>query len=268
MKAEDFSSGTGNRLELKAPLMEATILSRPNRYVAELQLPSGDQVRGHVPVGGRIGGLTLDGLPVLISGPYVGRATDYTVEAIGSHYDRDHRDFQWIGINQTASNRYVGSLLKAGLLPKLASDGLLDSLKAEQKLGGKRIDFAAGKGDPQELWVEVKTPLIELNTELDSDLPIKTDFAQGGPSNRMPEQFEELAKIAEAGGRVVFLGVFGYSTLATVSSRERYLKNLNLDGLVDRGVELGMEFAELELAVDRTGVELRAYRTLFGGRAK
>lgn len=266
MKAEVFHTSAGGKLELKTPLGEALILSRPNRYVAELRLPDGSQVRGHVPVGGRIGGLTLDGLPALISGPYVGRATDYTVEAIGSHYSRENINFQWIGINQTASNRYVGSLLRAGLLPDLANDKLIPSLKSEQKLGGKRIDFAAGKGDPSELWIEVKTPLIELNTELDSDLPIKTDFADGAPSARMPEQFEELAKIAKAGGRVVFLGVFGYSTLATVDSQERYRKNLNLDGLVDRGVELGMEFAELELSVNKSGVEFRAYRALFGGR--
>lgn len=254
------------KLVFDEPLTEALLIERPNRYVAEVALfRDGTVQRAHVPVGGRIGGLTLDGLPCLISGPYPGRSTDYTVEAVGSHFDRDDIDFQWIGINQTASNRYVGSLLKAGLLPKLASDRLLGSLKPEQKLGGKRIDFAAGKGDPKELWIEVKTPLIELNTELDSDLPIRTDFADGGPSNRMPEQFEELAKISKAGGRVVFLGAFGYSTLATVSSRERYLKNLNLDGLVDRGVELGMEFAELELEVDRSGLKLRAYRSLFGG---
>lgn len=256
----------GSTLRFPEPLIEAQLIERPNRYVAETALfADGTVQRAHVPVGGRIGGLTLDGLPCLLSGPYEGRSTDYTVEAIGSHFDRSDLDFQWIGINQTASNRYVGSLLKAGLLPKLTDGFRLSTLKPEQKLGGKRIDFSLGGSEPAEqLWIEVKTPLIELNTELDGSLPIKTDFAEGAPSGRMPEQFEELAKIVEAGGRVIFLGVFGYSTLATVNTSERYRNNLNLDGLVDRGLKLGMEFAELEFAVESSGLKLRAHRKLFG----
>ncbi len=253
-------------LVLNERLIEAQLIERPNRYVAEVALFSDGTVqRAHVPVGGRIGGLTLDGLPCLISGPYEGRSTDYTVEAIGSHFDKDDFDFQWIGINQTASNRYVAAFLKAGVLPKLTRDLPPRSLKSERELGAKRIDFSMGMGDPTELWIEVKTPLIELSTEFDSKLPVKTDFAPGAPSARMPEQFEALAEELKRGSRVVFLGVYGYSTMGKVSSRDRYRANLNLDGLVDRGLELGMDFAELELIVTPESITVGAYRELFSG---
>ena len=78
----EFSKSEGRRLTFAHPLTEARIINRPNRYVAYAEL-NGEEVRCHTPVGGRIGGLTLDGLPCLLSGPYEGRATDYTVEAIG-----------------------------------------------------------------------------------------------------------------------------------------------------------------------------------------
>lgn len=255
------SSGT---LFFDSPLTEALLIERPNRYVAQVALADGTVHRSHVPVGGRIGGLTLDGLPCLISGPYEGRTTSHTVEAIGSHFDRNHAQFQWIGINQTASNRYVGGLLRAGLLPELLDGIPSDTVQAERKLAGKRIDFSVGRADPPELWVEVKTPLISLDTPLDSELLIKTDFSDGGPSARMPEQFIELAKELKRGSRVVFLGVFGYSRQDHLNAEARYRLNLNLDGLVDRGLELGMEFGELELSMEPWGIRSRGYRKLFG----
>ena len=56
------------KLVFDEPLTEAHLIERPNRYVAEVALlRDGTVQRAHVPVGGRIGGLTLDGLPCLIS---------------------------------------------------------------------------------------------------------------------------------------------------------------------------------------------------------
>lgn len=262
--AVDFHlDGASESLVYDSPLLEAQIIERPNRYVAQVAAPDGTVHRCFVPVGGRIGGLTLDGLPCLLSGPYAKGATSHTVEAIGSHYDRNHEDFQWIGINQGASNRYVGSLLAADLLPGLSRGIPRDTLRRERKLAGKRIDFSLGAGDPPELWIEVKTPLISVLAELDSSIPIKTDFGGGAPSQRMPEQFLELAKDRAKGSRVVFLGVFGYRLSSTVSREERFRANLNLDGLVDRGLELGMEFGELELSQDARGLKSRGYHRLF-----
>jgi len=256
--------GPSKTLLFDSPLKEAQIIERPNRYVAQVAMPDGTVHRSFVPVGGRIGGLTLDDLPCLLSGPYSKGATSHTVEAIGSHYDRSHPDFQWIGINQGASNRYVGALLAADLLPGLSQGIPRDTLRKERRLGGKRIDFSLGEGERPELWIEVKTPLIALAAPLDSAISVKTDFGPGVPSKRMPEQFVELAKDRAKGSRVVFLGVFGYESRLTVSREERYLANLNLDGLVDRGLELGVEFGELELEQSALGLKSRGYRRLFG----
>lgn len=253
---------SSSSLLFEEPLLEVELIERPNRYVAQLALPDGTVQRGHVPVGGRIGGLTLDGLPALVSGPYSGRSTDYTVEAIGSHYEQSHPQFQWIGINQTASNRYVESLLRAGLLPELTGELPLHSLRAERILGGKRIDFSLGESDPAELWIEVKTPLISLTAPLASAIPVKLDYGKGAPSQRLPEQFDELAKIRRAGSRAVLLGVFGYATRGQASAEARYLANLNLEGLAQLAAGVGIELWELELEVSRECLRLSGYREL------
>lgn len=251
-------------LILSSPLLEAVIIERPNRYVAEVAtISDGVVYRAYVPVSGRIGGLTLDGLPCLLSGPHVNRSTEYTVEAIGSCYSQDDIDFQWIGINQTASNSYVESFLKAGLLSKLAGDLDVRTLKREQKLGAKRIDLTLGIAEPADLWIEVKTPLISLATEIDSDVPIKTDYSSAPPSSRMPEQFEELAKLRRLGRRVVLLGVFGYNGWGYSNYADRFKANLNLDGLVDSGLELGFEFAQIELEYTPERIKLTRYTKLF-----
>lgn len=262
-----FSHSGEETLLFDNPLATVKIINRPNRYVAILEFPDGTSVRGHVPVGGRIGGLTLDGLPALVSGPYAERSTEYTVEAIGSHLSTDDANFQWIGINQTASNSYMKAFLASGLLEGItdptAEDAELSGLKSEVKLDGSRIDFfLPGRGDSN-LWIEVKTPLIELSTSVDSLIPMKTDFGKGAPSGRLPEQMEKIcAEIKSGRHRAVLLGVFGYA-LDDTTAEERYLANLNLDGWVERGKPLGLEFWEVNVAVSPEGVKLKSYQRLF-----
>lgn len=245
-------------------LISAKILERPNRYVARVALPTGIEARAHVPVGGRIGGLTLDGLPCLLSGPYGGRSTDYTVEAIGSHYDRSHSDFQWIYIDQTAANRHFKSAAAACELDGIfGSSSAISEVKGEVKLEAKRIDFYLPDG-PQDppLWLELKTPLISLDTVLDPTIPLKV-FPSAAPSQRMPQQFEALARRKALGDRVAFLGVFGYKPSSVSSPEARFLANLNLDGLVDKGVALGMEFWQLQWRMDENSLEVESLQRLF-----
>lgn len=264
MALELLEAGNTGKFRWSQELIGARILERPNRYVARVALADGAEARAHVPVGGRIGGLTVDGLPCLLSGPYVGRSTDYTVEAIGSHYDRSHADFQWIYINQTAANRHFNSLAVAGELDGIfgASSNIAEP-KREVKLEAKKIDFWLPAGSQRApIWLELKTPLISLDTVLDPTIPIKI-FSSGAPSQRMPEQFEALAKRRPLGERVVFLGTFGYDHSSASSPETRFLANLNLDGLVNKGLGLGMEFWQLQWRMDETSLEVERLQRLF-----
>lgn len=131
-----------------ARLKEGTVVSRPNRFIM-LVRGEGRVLRCHCPTTGRLGDLKLAGLRCLYStSDSPGRKTSHTVEAISTSGGRG-----WIGINQTAVNRYFEFFLKDGSLSKMASG----EVRREVRLGRSRIDFLVGG-----TYVEVKTPLITL----------------------------------------------------------------------------------------------------------
>lgn len=111
----------------------------------------GRTLRCHCPATGRLGDLDPKGLPCLYStATNIKRKTAYTVEAISiSPGGRK----SWVGINQTAANRYFEFFLESGALSRMAKG----DLRREVKLGGSRIDFLVG-----DTYIEVKTPLTTL----------------------------------------------------------------------------------------------------------
>ncbi len=135
--------------EFANPLKEGTILSRPNRFIMFVRAGN-ETLRCHCPTTGRLGDLELEGLRCLYStSTSKARKTGYTVEAISSSHAGGH----WIGINQTAANRYFEFFLKNGALGRLARG----AVQREVRLGRSRIDFLVGNA-----YIEVKTPLIML----------------------------------------------------------------------------------------------------------
>jgi len=131
------------------PLKQGRVISRPNRFI--MLVRAGNRtLRCHCPTTGRLGDLKLSGLPCLYSAARSeSRKTAYTVEAISTSPAAGH----WIGINQTAANRYLEFLLMQRALKHLASG----PVQREVKLGKSRIDFLVGN-----TYIEVKTPLTTL----------------------------------------------------------------------------------------------------------
>ena len=140
---------TSPTFKFPEPLEEGTIVSRPNRFIM-LVRAKGSTLRCHCPTTGRLGDLELEGLPCLYSASASPkRKTGHTVEAISTSRTRR----EWVGINQTASNRYFEFFLRNGALSRLAEG----EVRREVRLGKSRIDFLVG-----DAYVEVKTPLITL----------------------------------------------------------------------------------------------------------
>jgi len=111
----------------------------------------GRTLRCHCPTTGRLGDLELKGLPCLLSLARTGgRKTAHTVEAISTSPASTD---SWVGINQTAANRYIEFFLKSGSLSRMATG----AVQREVRLGRSRIDFLVG-----DTYIEVKTPLITL----------------------------------------------------------------------------------------------------------
>lgn len=59
----------GDRMMFGRPLTRPRILRRPNRFIMEVDLGEGQTTLAHCPSTGSIGGISLDGLPCLLSGP-------------------------------------------------------------------------------------------------------------------------------------------------------------------------------------------------------
>jgi sugar fermentation stimulation protein A len=131
------------------PLRRGIVLSRPNRFIMLVDA-GGKTLRCHCPTTGRLGDLKLAGLPCLYSmSTSAARKTEATVEAISTSTAED----AWVGINQTAANRYFEFFLRNGMLSRLAKG----TVQREVRLGKSRIDFLVGNA-----YIEVKTPLITL----------------------------------------------------------------------------------------------------------
>eukprot|EP00727_Mastigamoeba_balamuthi_P014486 m51a1_g9662 hypothetical protein (297) ;mRNA; r:1224510-1225400 len=146
------------------PLTEGLIDSRPNRFIV-LATPEGASkpVRCHCPCTGRIGTLRLPGRACLLSRSSSSgkRATDWTVEAVAFNGG-------WLGVNQTAVNRYVEHYLRSGQLPRLlpppAEGSAGNAVQRERRVGQSRLDFEVGTAGGT-LLIEVKTPLELLPPE-------------------------------------------------------------------------------------------------------
>lgn len=234
-----------------SPLIEAVAINRPNRFILEAEV-NGQQVRCHCPVSGRIGGLTLDGLPVLISGPYTGRGTDYTVEAVGLEYDQASPTFQWIGINQGGCNRVVEKLLKDRTLISAFPVGNPTEVRREKKLATSRIDFLVR----EKTFLEVKMPLLDIHAHRDPAVP-KKDFAPGNPSERLPKQLKAMTDAIASGYRGAMLVCFQYQNNSGTSLEEQLHSNIFPDADMRAAKAAGLEQWVCELEFTRQDIRFK-----------
>jgi sugar fermentation stimulation protein A len=133
---------TGHPLaRLRRTPLRARFLARPNRFVAEVELPGGRAALAHLPNPGRLTGTLTPRCTVLLDGPCDGRRCAYTVVAA-------REGPTWVGTVTTYANRVFPALWHGGLFPELAGS----ALAAEVVHGRSRFDFAVDGA-----FVEVKS---------------------------------------------------------------------------------------------------------------
>lgn len=234
-------------------LTRATVMARPNRFIVEARLENGEEVRAHCPVSGRIGGLTLDNLPILISGPYENRGTTHTVEAFAME-DEASSTFQWIGINQSRGNAVVEHFLKRGVLSEAFPAANESTVRREKKLLSSRIDFLIdGK-----TFLEVKTPLLSIHAHRPLSVPIK-DFGAGSPSDRLPKQLADMSAAIQEGYEGAMVVVFQYSNTAGTTWKDQLESNIFPSDL-QLAREAGLKIWGLELSFTETGIDFVSLR--------
>lgn len=230
------------------PLVQARIVNRPNRFIVWAEL-DGQVVKCHCPVSGRIGGLTLDGLQCLLSGPHEGRGTAYTVEAIALEPEISPT-FQWIGVNQTRCNAVVEELLKANALAAGFPVANPSEVRREKALGASRIDFLV-KG---QTFIEVKMPLLVVHAVTPDTVPVKV-FPPGNPSERLPKQMRDMTAAIATGMRGAMVVVFQYSNTKGTTLEEQVHSNIFPDEALQAAKAAGLEqwICTLEFTRDHIG---------------
>ena len=127
---------------------EAVFLSRPNRFVAEVEL-EGKQETVHVKNTGRCRELLLPGARVILSaGEGSGRKTAWDLVTVWKP------GLGWVNIDSQAPNRVVREWLDRGGIPGLTC------IRPEYPYGASRVDFCLEQGEKR-ILLEVKGCTLE-----------------------------------------------------------------------------------------------------------
>jgi len=134
-------------------LYPGTLLKRYKRFLADIELDSGEIVTAHCPNTGPMTGVCHIGGRVMVShSDNPKRKLAYTWELA----EVNDTVPTWVGANTALPNRVVKSVLEAHLLPEL---GNYTDIRSEVKYGRdrkSRIDFLlTGEGD-RPIYIEVK----------------------------------------------------------------------------------------------------------------
>ncbi len=163
----------------KIIMIKGTLIKRYKRFLADIELSSGEIVTAHCPNSGKLLGMP-ESSPVLLTDHGLGgtRKLRYTLQWF--------QDVQtWVGANTHDANRLVEQFLRQSRIPECAGYPLI---RREVKYGeNSRIDFLLEDG-MQKLYLEVKS--VHMNRDGIACFP-------DCPTERGAKHMRELSKIID-----------------------------------------------------------------------
>ncbi len=134
-------------MRFDAPLIEATLLRRYKRFLADMRLQDGRELTVHCANPGRMDGCREPGSPCLLSDSRnPRRKLRYTWELVRT-------PATWVGVNTHRANAVAREAIEAGAIPELAG---YPELRAEVAYGERsRVDLLLSRGETR-CYVEVK----------------------------------------------------------------------------------------------------------------
>ena len=174
------------------PLLRGTLISRYKRFLADVELDSGETVTAHCANSGSMLSVNEPGSEVFLSpARNLDRKLKYTWEMI-----RVGRTL--VGINTSLPNGLVEEAVLDGTIVELGGYG---SLRREIKYGkNSRIDLLLEDIDKKKCYVEVKN--VTMKRDLSKDAPV--EFPDGVTA-RGAKHLVELADMVAAGHRAVMM---------------------------------------------------------------
>ncbi len=177
-------------MRFQTPLEPGVLIRRYKRFLADVQLPGGQEVVAHCANPGRMTGLAEPGMRIWVepnNDPKKKlRFAWRLVELPGGHF---------ACIDTAAANRVIGEALKAEQIHGLTG---YDSILPEQRYGEKsRIDFLLRSSGYLDAYVEVKSVTLCRHAGLAEFPDTRTE--------RGARHLFELAEMARSGQRAVLL---------------------------------------------------------------
>lgn len=177
-------------MQYSSPLIQATLIKRYKRFLADIRFQSGEVLTIHCPNPGAMTGLDEPGATIWVSDSNnPKRKLRYTFEL----YQSDATHGQKVGINTMIANKLAREAMESGHLPQL---GTITAIRPEVKYGSNsRVDFVVENVTGQSIFVEVKNVHLQRTPYLHEFPDCKT--ARG------KKHLEELTKIVESGSRAM-----------------------------------------------------------------
>ena len=220
------------------------IISRPNRFIMNVRIGE-DVVKCHCPTTGKIGNISLAGLPCLLSSSTdKNRKTLHTVEAISVD-----NTVSWAGINQNAVNRYIEFFFKNELLEGIVANG--HKVLREQRIGDSKLDFKI-----ENTYIEVKMPLMYLPCATSNMNEISQRRIM--LFERFVRHINELGSCLKNSGTAVMITCFMYDApmfqIPPMSERNKVIADA-----VFQAVSSGVKMWQVNLGIDKESVRLIKY---------
>jgi len=140
------------------PLLGGILLKRYKRFLADIQLNSGEIITAHCPNTGPMTGVCQVGAPVQVS------RSDNPQRKLAYTWEMIQINQIWIGINTNLPNKVIKIALENKIFPQLANDYTI--VKSEVPYGENkksRIDFLLTSDDQKPIYLEVKNTTFALD---------------------------------------------------------------------------------------------------------
>ena len=140
------------------PLSDGVILRRYKRFLADVELDSGEQVVAHVPNTGRMTGCWKRGAPVQLS------HSDNPRRKLAWTLERVDMGCGWVGVNTQRTNAVVEEALLQEQVAALSGYARIEREKTSPVDSGRsRLDLFLSQGERADAWVEVKNVTLLLD---------------------------------------------------------------------------------------------------------
>ena len=231
-------------MQFPAPLLPALLVRRYKRFLADVELPSGETVTVHCANPGAMTGLNVPGARVWLS------TSDKASRKLKHSWELIEVDLgngaELVGINTAHPNALAAEAIATGAIPELAGYA---NMRREVKYGrNSRVDVLLEHPGRAPCYVEIKNVHLMRQAGL-AEFP-------DAVTKRGAKHLDELADMVAAGARAVML------YLIQIGSARRFALARDIDrtygAAFDRAKARGVEAIAYRCAVTTDGLSVAA----------